>query len=184
MTNAMSAGMTLDGVPNDLIDNFNALAIIIFAPILNFGLYPFMARIGYPLAPMTRMCIGFLLASISCVIAAIVQSRIYATSPCGTFASTCEEGVSPVSLWLQIPIISIPAIGELFVNVTSYELAYTRSPARMKALVYSLALFNIAIAAALSLALSNAIQDPYLPWVWTAFACATFLTAWLFPTYL
>ena len=159
------------------------MAIIVFAPILNYGLYPFMARIGYPLPPMTRMCIGFLLASISCVIAAIVQSRIYALSPCGNYASTCDE-VSPVSLWLQIPIISIPAIGELFVNVTSYELAYTRSPARMKALVYSLALFNIAIAAALSLALSNAIQDPYLPWVWTAFACATFLTAWLFPTVL
>ena len=118
-----------------------------------------MARIGYPLPPMTRMCIGFLLASISCVIAAIVQSRIYALSPCGNYASTCDE-VSPVSLWLQIPIISIPAIGELFVNVTSYELAYTRSPARMKALVYSLALFNIAIAAALTPPLSTATREP------------------------
>jgi POT family proton-dependent oligopeptide transporter len=29
--NSMSGAMTLNGVPNDLIDNFNPLAIIIFA---------------------------------------------------------------------------------------------------------------------------------------------------------
>jgi POT family proton-dependent oligopeptide transporter len=129
------------------------------------------------------MCIGFLLATISDVIAAVVQWRIYETSPCGYQASICKAGVSPLSIWLQIPIIMIPAVGELFVNVTSYELAYTRSPARMKALVYALALFPQAIAAAVSLACSKAIQDPYLIWPWTALAVATFCTAWVFPTY-
>lgn len=117
-----------------------------------------MAKLGHPLKPMTRMCIGFLLSSIGCIFAAVVQARIYKTSPCGNAASTCDE-VSPVAIWWQIPIIAIPAVGELFVNVTSYELAYTRSPARMKGLVYALALFNAAIAAAISLACANAIQD-------------------------
>jgi POT family proton-dependent oligopeptide transporter len=68
------------------------------------------------------------------------------------------------------------------VNVTSYELAYTRSPARMKGLVYSMALFNTAIASALSLAMSNAIQDPYLIWPWVALAVATFVCAILLKT--
>jgi POT family proton-dependent oligopeptide transporter len=196
--NSMTNGMTLNGVPNDLIGNFNALTIIVMAPVLNFGLYPLMAKIGYPLKPMTRMTIGFLLASIGSMIAAIIQWRIYQGSPCGYQASTCEEGVSSVSLWWQIPIIAIPACGELFVNVsrpytsmdvtdmvqvTSYELAYTRSPARMKALVYALALFNSAIAAAISLACANAIQDPYLIWPWVALSCASFAVAWVFPTY-
>lgn len=53
----------------------------------------------------------------------------------------------------------------------------------MKALVYALALFNSAIAAAISLACSKAIQDPYLIYPWIALACATFLCALLFPTY-
>lgn len=181
--NSMSGAMTLNGVPNDLIDNFNPLAIIIFAPIVNFGLYPLFARFGRPLKPMTRMCIGFLLGSVSCITAAVVQWRIYKTSPCGYAASTCEEGVSPVSIWWQIPIIMVPAVGELFVNVTSYELAYTRSPARMKALVYALALFNTAIASAISLACSNAIQDPFLIWPWVALAVCSFGCAWVFPTY-
>lgn len=116
--NSMTNGMTLNGVPNDLIGNFNALTIIVMAPVLNFGLYPLMAKIGYPLKPMTRMTIGFLLASIGSMIAAIIQWRIYQGSPCGYQASTCEEGVSSVSLWWQIPIIAIPACGELFVNVS------------------------------------------------------------------
>ena len=180
--NSMSASMTLGGVPNDIVDNFNPLAIIIFAPVLNYGLYPFMTKIGYPLKPMTRMTIGFLTGTVACVAGALVQWRVYKTSPCGYAASTCDE-VSPVSIWWQIPIIAVPAVGELFVNVTSYELAYTRSPARMKGLVYALALFNTAIASAISLACANAIQDPYLIWPWTATAVASFLCAWVFPTY-
>lgn len=180
--NSMSGAMTLNGVPNDLIDNFNSLAIIMFAPILNWGLYPLFARWGHPIKPMTRMCIGFLLGTVSDITAALVQWRIYVTSPCGYSASTCDS-VSPISIWFQIPIIMVPAVGELFVNVTSYELAYTRSPARMKALVYALALFNTAIASAISLACSNAIQDPWLIWPWVALAVCSFCTAFVFPTY-
>ncbi|WWC72331.1 uncharacterized protein I206_106293 [Kwoniella pini CBS 10737] len=180
--NDMSVAMTLNGLPNDLINNWNPLSIIVFTPIITFGLYPMMTRLGYPLKPMMRMCIGFLLGAVGCIIAAVVQWRIYKTSPCGYYATTCEE-VSPVSLWWQVPIITIPAIGELFVNVTSYEIAYTRAPARMKGLVYALALFNSAIGAAISLALSNVIQDPWLIWPWVALAAASVLCAILFPTY-
>lgn len=186
--NDMSVAMILDGAPNDLISNFNPLAIIVFSPILSYGLYPFMSRIGHPLSPMWRMCIGFILGSIGCIIAAVVQWRIYATSPCGYYATTCTDAdgnslVSSVALWWQIPIYFFPAVGELFVNVTSYELAYTRSPARMKGLVYALALFNSAIGAAISLALADVIQDPNLIWPWVALAVASFVTAFVFPTF-
>ena len=136
---------------------------------------------------MMRMCIGFMLGSLTCIICAVVQWRVYKTSPCGNYATTCMDAdgnslVSAVSLWWQIPIYFFPAVGELFVNVTSYELAYTRSPARMKGLVYALALFNSAIAAAIGLALADAIQDPYLIWPWVALAVACFVVALMFPT--
>lgn len=42
---------------------------------------------------------------------------------------------------------------------------------------------NSAIAAAISLACSKAIDDPYLIYPWIALAVATFLCAMLFPTY-
>ena len=162
-TNSMSNAMVLDGVPNDLITNFNALTIIVGAPFLDYCFYPMMTRLGRPLKPMTRMCIGFLIASAGCLIAALVQWRVYATSPCGYQASTCKE-VSKISLWWQIPFIALPAFGELFVNVTSYEMAYTRSPARMKNLVSAMTLVNGVISSGIQLAVSNAIQDPYLIW--------------------
>lgn len=116
-----------------------------------------------------------------------MQDKIYKTSPCGKYASTCmidgNAGVSPVSLWLQIPVVALPAIGEIFVNVTSYELAYTRAPPSMRGLVYSLALFNSCVAAAISMAVSKALTDPNLAIVWMVIAAVTFVCAFVFPTY-
>ena len=185
--NDMSTAMVLQGVPNDLISNFNPLAIIVFTPIITFLFYPFMTKIGYPVKPMMRMCIGFMLGSLGCIIAAVIQWRVYKTSPCGNYATNCMvdglAATSTVSLWWQIPIYFFPSVGELFVNVTSYELAYTRSPARMKGLVFALALFNSAVSAAISLACAEAIQDPYLIWPWVALAVVSFITALIFPFY-
>ena len=62
--NDMSAAMILNGIPNDVINNFNPLAIIIATPILTYAVYPFFDRIGYPMKPMTRMCIGFMLGAV------------------------------------------------------------------------------------------------------------------------
>ena len=114
--NSMSTAMVLNGAPNDLISNFNPLAIIAFAPVLNYGLYPLFVRLGHPISPMWKMCVGFLMSSVGCIFAAVVQWKIYSTSACGWYASTCDT-VSSVSIWWQIPIVMIPAVGELFVNV-------------------------------------------------------------------
>jgi POT family proton-dependent oligopeptide transporter len=150
------------------------LTIVIFAPILNYAFYPWMAKIGYELKPMTRMTIGFALAGINMIIAAIIQWKVEQSSPCGVYATSDCAGVSDVSLWWQVPMYSLPAIGELFVNVSSYELAYTRAPARMKSLIYALVLFTSAISSAIGLALTPVVVDPYLKWPYVALAAACF----------
>lgn len=111
--------MTLDGMPNDLINNFNPIAIIACGPIVTYILYPFLDRRGWSLSPMWKMFIGYMLGCAGCIFAAVVQARVYATSPCGKYASNCELGVSPVSLWWQLPSIFLPALGEIFVNVSA-----------------------------------------------------------------
>ena len=116
------------------------------------------------------------------IFAAIIQWKIYQTSPCGYYATDCDD-VSAVGIAYLIPLYVIPAVGELFVNVTSYEMAYTRSPARMKGLVYALCLFSQAISSAIGLALSPVITDPYLIWPYVALAIACFVVGLLFPTY-
>ncbi|KAK4704496.1 hypothetical protein P7C70_g1711, partial [Phenoliferia sp. Uapishka_3] len=112
--NAMSTAMVTNGVPNDLIGNFNSLTIVVLAPLMNYLWYPWMRKMGYSLKPMTRMAVGFILGGINMIIGAILQWRAYKTLPCGHFAtSDCAAGVSSVSLWAQIPLYSLPAIGEI-----------------------------------------------------------------------
>lgn len=75
------ASMRSDGAPNDLLSHFNPLVIIVFAPFMAHVVYPFLARKKIKFGRINRMTFGFLLAAISGVIGAIVQYRVYETSP-------------------------------------------------------------------------------------------------------
>lgn len=123
---------------------------------------------------ITRITFGFTLAWISGIIGAIVQYKIYQTSPCGYGASDCTigTGVSPISVWVQLPNTMLGAMSECFCNVTAYELAYSRAPKGMKALVMAIFLFTTALSYALGEVLSPAIADPHLIWVWAGPAIA------------
>ncbi|KAI1412338.1 PTR2-domain-containing protein [Hypoxylon sp. FL1857] len=173
------AAMTSDGAPNDLLTNFNPLVIIVFSPLMAQVVYPFLERRKIKFGRISRMTFGFILAIISGIIGAIVQYRVYETSPCGYNASTCDD-VSPISIWWQVPNIALGAMSEIFVNVTSYELAYARSPEHMRATVIALFLFMTALSSALGEILIPAIVDPTLVWAWAAPAIALFVQTILF----
>lgn len=81
--NAQSASLTSNGVPNDVLDNFNPLAIILLIPIMNYGVYPLLRKWGIKFGPVARMTFGFLIASIGASSYAVIQHYIYQTSPCG-----------------------------------------------------------------------------------------------------
>ncbi|KAI8957013.1 PTR2-domain-containing protein [Daldinia sp. FL1419] len=164
------AAMTSAGAPNDLISNFNPLVIFVFAPFMT-QFYAFLERNHIRVPRITRMTIGFVLAIISGIFGAIVQLYVYRTSPCGYYASDCDD-VSPVSIWWQIPNVALGAMSEIFVNVTAYELAYARAPEHMRASVVALFLFMTALSSALGEILIPAITDPTLVWAWAAPAIA------------
>jgi POT family proton-dependent oligopeptide transporter len=124
MENDQSAAMILNHIPNDITGNFNPLSIIIFTPIITYGLYPLFEKIGYPIKATARFSIGFALGTIAMIFGAIVQWKVYQTSPCGWYATDCELGVSRVALAWQIPQIVLPAIGEIFISVTSCKLGH------------------------------------------------------------
>ena len=168
------AAMTTNGAPNDLLSNFNPLTIIVVIPILSYVIYPMLRKYKINFGRISRITFGFILATISGVIGAIVQWRVYETSPCGYYASSCSigTGVSPISIWWQIPNVSLGAISECLCNVTAYEIAYARSPKGMKAVVMSLFLFNTALATALGEVLTPVTVDPYLIWIWAGLAIA------------
>jgi POT family proton-dependent oligopeptide transporter len=69
------------GIPNDLMQNFDAISIIVFLPILD-RLYPFLLKhkIRYP--PINRIVTGFWVGSLAMVYAAVIQYYIYKSGPC------------------------------------------------------------------------------------------------------
>lgn len=170
----LAGSMTLNGAPNDLLTNFNALTIIFFTPVFAFGIYPLLNRFGIRFGSIKRMAVGMVIAAISGVCGGIAQLYVYRTSPCGYQASTCDKGVSPISVWWELPMIMLGAISELLVNVTSYELAYSRAPESMKSLVFSICLLMTALYAAAGEVLTPVIKDPNLVWVWMGPAIVLF----------
>ncbi|CAJ2514090.1 Uu.00g022090.m01.CDS01 [Anthostomella pinea] len=169
--NALTAGMDTKGLPNDLLDNLNAVSIVVMVPVMNHIVYPFLRKRGIRWGAISRMTFGFALGTIGSVGYAVLQYYVYRTSPCGWRATTCAkivpegaESLSTVSYGLySIPVV-LGAVSEIFVNVTAYGIAYSRSPKNMKGLVASVNLFMNAISAAIGLATAPAIQDPYLVW--------------------
>ncbi|KAH6672599.1 putative peptide transporter PTR2 [Halenospora varia] len=186
--NAQSASLTSNGVPNDLLDNLNPLAIIVLIPIMNHGIYPLLRKLGIRFGPIKRMTFGFFIAAIGASSYAVIQHYIYQTSPCGYKASTCVEGtpgfdgegVSHLSLWLYAIPTAVTATSEVFINVTALGMAYSRAPPNMKGLVMALNLFMTSISTAISLATANAIQDPYLVWAFAAPSIIGFVAAFVF----
>ncbi|OAA54158.1 POT family protein [Niveomyces insectorum RCEF 264] len=173
------AAMTSNGAPNDLLGHFNPLVILVFSPLMAQVVYPFLERRKIKVGRINRMTIGFVLAIASSVIGAVVQYRVYETSPCGYYASSCDD-VSPINIWWQVPNVALGAMSEIFVNVTSYELAYARAPPHMRSTVVALFLFMTALSSALGEILIPAIADPTLIWAWAAPGIALFVQTVIF----
>ncbi|KAG6830565.1 hypothetical protein H0H92_016016 [Tricholoma furcatifolium] len=148
---SQAGSMTTNGAPNDLLGNFNPLTIIIMAPVLNYGVYPFFRKVGINFSPIRRIVVGYLLGASAMLVGALLQWRVYETSPCGC-------------VWAQVPLYALPATSELLVNITSYEIAYTRAPQRMKGLIFAIVLFMNSLSSALVLIISPSFSDPNLIW--------------------
>ncbi len=180
--NSQANTMTTNGVPNDLINNFNPLTIIVFIPFLDYILYPLLRKLKIEFRPVHRIFTGFIIASFSSVAGAIIQWKVYETSPCGYYATNCEigTGVSPISVWVETVLYVLAASSECFANTAAYEIAYTRAPDSMKGLVMALFLFMQSISAAISEACTSALIDPHLIWPFVATAIAGFISAFIF----
>jgi hypothetical protein len=105
----LSTMLKTDGVPNDLISNFNPLSIIAFAPILNYGLYPLLRRWKIHYGPVARMTTGLFISSIGGIGYTVLNYYAYKLGPCGKWGSsdTCvdENGntrVAPITIWVRL----------------------------------------------------------------------------------
>jgi len=175
---SQAATMTRN-VPNDLVNNFNPISLVIMIPIMDQLVYPALRKKGINFTPVKKITLGFMFASLSMVVAAIIQHLIYQTSPCGNQAATCDE-FSPISVWWQIPAYVLIGVSEVFTSITGLEYAYTKAPENMRSFVTSIWLSMNALSSALGQAFVALSSDPLLVWNYGAFAVISFIAGCLF----
>ncbi|KYK55291.1 POT family protein [Drechmeria coniospora] len=175
------------GMPNDFMQNFDPIAILVFTPLLETVVYPILRRMGIELRPIARITIGFWLAALCLAYAAIVQHLIYSAGPCYDRPGACPEGMdgktrlpNDVHIAVQVPAYVFIGISEIFISVTGLEYAYTKAPPSMKSFVQSLYLFTNAFGSAISEALVSVAVDPKFVWMYTGVACSAFVTGCAF----
>ncbi|CAI6258689.1 unnamed protein product [Periconia digitata] len=160
----MCSTMKLGGVPNDVLNNFDPLAIVILVPIVDLVVYPALRRRGINFSPIKKITAGFLFGAAAMVWAAVLQHYIYKTSGYYDADPKPEEYKSPITVWAVIGVYILVAISEIFASVTTLEYAFTKAPKNMRSLVQSVQLFTTAFSAALQQAFTPLTADPYLVW--------------------
>lgn len=166
---SQAATMVTNGLPNDVINNLDPFALLIFIPICDLFLYPFLRRIGIRVTPIRRIAAGFLTGAAAMIWAAVVQHYIYKRNPCGYQAATCTDAAgnvltSDLNVWIQTGSYVLIAFSEILASITGLEYAFTKAPANMKSLVMAVFLFMTAIANALGEAFTSLSSDPLLVW--------------------
>jgi len=176
---SQAATMQLNGVPNDVITNLNPISLVVFIPLVDNFLYPWLRKKGIRFTPIKRMALGFILASLAMVTAAVIQDQIYKQGPCGKYMNKCETP-APFSVWVQsVPYILI-GFSEIFTSITGLEYAFTKAPKNMRSLVTSYWHFMSAFSNALGQAFTSVSEDPLLVWNYTSVACVAFVGGVLF----
>ncbi|PYH95458.1 PTR2-domain-containing protein [Aspergillus ellipticus CBS 707.79] len=175
---SQAATMRLGGVPNDIINNLNPLSLIIFIPIMDQLVYPFLRRVGIKFTPLKRITAGFFTAGLSMIAATVTQYYIYQKGQCGKQANMCLDKYnshSPISVWVQALIYVLGGLSEIFASITSLEYAFTKAPRNMRSLVQAVALFMNAFSSAIGQALVSLSEDPLLVWNYAVVAILAFV---------
>ena len=174
------------GVPNDLMQNFDPISIIVLIPILDRFIYPLLRKAHILFLPINRITVGFLVAAIAVMYAAIVQHYIYITGPCyitPLCPASVVDGVAQgndIHIAIQTPAYVFVGISEIFLSVTGLEYAYTKAPASMKSFVQSMYLLTNAFGSAIGLALVPVSMDPSVLWLYAGLSISSAITAVIF----
>ncbi|KAI0869897.1 POT family protein [Hypoxylon argillaceum] len=196
---SQAATMVLGGVPNDVINNLDPIALLIFIPICDKLIYPALRRRGYNFSPIKKITAGFALGTLAMVIGALIQHYIYWKSPCRTISgyghvSNCKEALGfganetvderlykpPLTVWIQTPAYVFIAFSEIFASITGLEYAFTKAPKNMRGFITGIFWFAQAFSAAIAQAFVPLSTDPVLVWLYTVVAVIAAIGGLLF----
>ncbi|AQZ18021.1 PTR2 (YKR093W) [Zygosaccharomyces parabailii] len=170
--------MELHGLPNDFLQAIDSMALIVFIPICEYLIYPFIRRFT-PFRPITKIFWGFMWGSASMIYAAVLQHFIYSAGPWYN-EPLAHDTPNHVHVAWQVPAYVFIAFSEIFASITGLEYAYSKAPASMKSFIMSIFLLTTAFGSALGCALSPVTEDPKYVWMYTGLAVACFIAGLVF----
>ena len=127
------------------VNTANPILILLFIPLVNYVLYPFMDRF-FPLTPLRKIGIGLFITALSYLVIAYIQSMI-------------DAGGRP-SVWWQFLAYVILTLGEAMVSITGLELSYTQAPNKMKSAVMAAWLFTVSMGNLFTAGVNFVILNP------------------------
>jgi proton-dependent oligopeptide transporter, POT family len=178
--------MKLNGLPNDVLSNLDPFALLIFIPLCDFVVYPFLRKMKINFSPIKKIAFGFWTGAAAMVWAAVIQYYIYQQSECGWYAAGyLEDGETPcanvgINVWAQTGAYVLIALSEIFASITSLEYAFSKAPKNMRSMVQAVALFTSAFSAALGQGWTPLSTDPYLIWNYGSVAVIAAVAGTLF----
>jgi POT family proton-dependent oligopeptide transporter len=118
MNRVINMGFTSFTVEPGQLSTVNTVFLLIFIPLFNYLIYPWLDKRGLKTTPLRRLGMGLVLTALSFVVIGVVHNNI-------------EHGGVP-SIWWQVFAFMILSAAEVLVSITGLEYAYTHSPKSMK----------------------------------------------------
>lgn len=141
----------------------DSLAVIIWVLLYDLVIGPFFKRIGRPISRLVRIGIGFCIAILAMVVAAVVEIErlkvVQNNNMQDIDPSSDGAPIVPMSVWWQIPQYFLIGASEVFAMIGSLELFYSQAPDAMRSTCSALQLIATGFGSYLSAALVSIVQS-------------------------
>lgn len=112
------------------IQSLNSVFVLSFIPLFSYFIYPWVGKV-WPLSPLRKMGIGFVLMAAAFVLVSVVQEWI-------------DAGDRPNIGW-QIGAYALLTASEILISIVALEFAYTQAPRKMKSFIMCFYLAAVAV---------------------------------------
>jgi POT family proton-dependent oligopeptide transporter len=174
MDRVINLGFTSFTVYPGQLSTFNTVFLLLFIPLFNYVIYPWLDKRGLKTTPLRRLGTGLVLTALAFVVIGVIHTSL-------------DHGGSP-SIWWQVLAFMILSAAEVLVSITGLEYAYTHSPKSMKSTMTGIWFLVVSFGNLITAVVNGLIEDggwwainlkgANYEWFFVAFICV-FIIAFL-----
>jgi proton-dependent oligopeptide transporter, POT family len=127
------------------IQSLNSVFVLSFIPLFSYMIYPVVEKF-WPLNPLRKMGMGFVLMTASFVLVSLIQMWI-------------DEGQRPNIGW-QVGAFALLTAAEILISIVALEFAYTQAPRKMKSFIMCFYLAAVAVGNLLVVGVNHWMRVP------------------------